>query len=113
MIGAHRVSWALNNNADIPKQHVLHTCDEPLCVNPAHLFVGNHSDNMLDMYKKKRHSIPWGSQSVRAKFTDDEVRRMRELYSKGEITQKQIGLMFNCSKAQVSNIIRRQCWATI
>lgn len=52
---AHRVAWRLASRSEIPPgMFVCHTCDNPPCVNPAHLFLGTHRDNTDDMHAKGR-----------------------------------------------------------
>jgi hypothetical protein len=54
---AHRFSWSMHNNKEIPSGMVImHSCDNPLCVNPNHLSVGTHMENTHDMLKKGRHT---------------------------------------------------------
>ena len=75
---AHRVSWMLYRGK-IPKGlWVLHKCDNPRCVNPDHLFLGTHQDNMDDMARKGRRVIQYGEKANRAKLTEEDVLEIRK-----------------------------------
>lgn len=55
---AHRLSWELYKNVTLTgDQHVLHKCDNPLCVNPDHLFIGDQATNMEDKSFKGRQNL--------------------------------------------------------
>jgi hypothetical protein len=53
-IQAYRVSWILNRGDIPPRMEICHKCDMPSCVNPSHLFVGTHRENLIDCAKKNR-----------------------------------------------------------
>lgn len=86
---AHRVAYE-RQFGPIPKGlMVLHRCDNTLCCNPDHLFLGTHVDNMKDMSIKGRAtrlSRPGkkGESSPKAKLTDAQVVEIRRLRAMGE-----------------------------
>lgn len=75
-VRANRVSMELVRGVALtPSEFVCHTCDNPRCVNPAHLVVGTHADNMRDMCSKGRQTH--GVRHYRAKLDDAAVREIR------------------------------------
>ncbi len=81
---AHRIAWMLTNGAIPEGLEVCHTCDNPPCCNPRHLFLGTHVDNIRDMIAKGRLVTPRGEQHGEAKFSDAQIAEMREAYKQGE-----------------------------
>lgn len=79
---AHRASWRLFRG-EIPRGlYVCHRCDVRRCVNPSHLFLGTHADNMKDASRKARVIIPRASYASDethqvAKLTNEQVRQIR------------------------------------
>ena len=77
---AHRVSYEIFKG-EIPQgMCVCHKCDVPACVNPEHLFVGSHQDNIRDAWVKGRLPLPpprYGEKHHNAAFTAIEVREIR------------------------------------
>lgn len=75
--GAHIVSAAISHGPVPAGAVVCHTCDNPPCVNPGHLFIADHRANALDMFAKGRGNSPIGRRNYHAKLTPDQVREIR------------------------------------
>lgn len=105
---AHRVAYVLTHGAE-PTGDVRHSCDNPPCCNPAHLFDGTTLDNVLDMESKGRSRHPRGSENGRAKLSDEQVRAIRS----DSRTQMQIAADYDVSQVLISQIKRRVRWGHI
>ena len=79
---AHRISYALEFGITPADLCVLHTCDNPSCVRPDHLFLGTDTDNIADKIRKGRGAK--GSAIGLSKLTEDDVVKMRRLYRESE-----------------------------
>ena len=107
---SHRMSWKLTNG-DIPKvMCILHSCDNPRCCNPSHLFLGTQKDNVADMVSKNRHRGSPGIKNPSAKLTEDEVGQIRRLRNETPLTLHEIGEMYDVSFSLVSQICKRKAW---
>lgn len=107
--GTHRVSMAiyLKRNLSI-NEWVLHQCDNPRCVRPAHLFLGTQQDNMTNKVSKNRQNK--GESHGRAKLTSKQVITIRQLYKTKHYTCKDLSKKFNVSKDLIARIINRRLW---
>lgn len=112
--GAHRVSYTLFKGEIGPGLLVCHTCDNPACVNPEHLWMGTNSDNNKDMVAKGRGRCNRlkGTGHHLCKLTDDKVREIRRRYASGEM-QKNLRTEFGLSLGHISDIISGKKWAHI
>lgn len=62
---AHRVSYEVANGVQLePKDNVLHSCDVPACINPDHLSLGDHEQNVRDMFQRGRYKNKWGATTI-------------------------------------------------
>lgn len=108
-VKAHRVSWMLTHG-EIPEgKCILHKCDNRLCINPRHLFVGTQQENIRDMVSKKRQHHPVGERNPKAKLTECDVRKIIQMKSTG-MTNIRIALHFGVSESMIEFVIKRKCW---
>jgi len=124
-VQAHRVAYFLTygNIALLTKfrregvarryrRFVLHTCDNRLCCNPKHLFLGSMRANLLDAYAKGRKIQP-KSTHINAKLTSTQVREIRRRYDMGEATQVQLAKAHHVTQRTISLIVRRETYKDI
>ncbi len=102
----HRLAWLLTYG-EMPALQVLHTCDTPRCVNPAHLFLGTNQDNVDDRETKGRNNPQSGEANGFCKISDKVVEQIRLLCSMG-LTQREAAKRFNLSQTHVSDICSRK-----
>ena len=102
---AHRFSYRIMIGPIPTNMCVCHHCDNPPCINPAHLFLGTKSDNNRDRDKKGRHRPLFGEQNGSCKLTRAEVAQIHELHFQGWI-QVKLAKKFSVTQQTISNILR-------
>lgn len=110
IVAAHRVSYAAENGPIPDGMFVCHACDNPACVNPAHLFLGTDQDNKNDMYRKRRHVF--GEKHPLRKLTTDVVLKIRQ-DAKSGMSQRNIARKYNTQRSQVSLIANGKRWSSV
>lgn len=131
---AHRASWVLAFGPIPDGMFVLHKCDNPACVNPKHLWLGTHQDNMADMARKGRHfsktkphriargdlngsrthpeRLARGERSGAAKLRPQDVLEIRARQAAGE-SLASLGRSFGVSYQAIGYVVNRKSWAHI
>lgn len=108
---APRVAYALYNNRSPGPLLVCHSCDNPPCVNPSHLFLGTVQDNSDDMVRKGRsaHRDQRGALNGAAKLNEAQVATIRDLIRAG-LNNKQIAGRYGVTHQLISKIRRGVAW---
>jgi hypothetical protein len=123
---AHRVSFKLFVGPIPAGLEVCHTCDNPSCVNPKHLFVGTQDDNAQDMVEKGRSAKgaksgsyrhpekrPCGERNAQHKLTDVQVLEIRSRYQAGGVSQQALAIEYGVCQPNIGCIVRREHWKHI
>jgi len=109
---AHRIAYFLRNGKFDQSHLVLHICDNRCCVNPNHLYLGNHLDNMQDRYDRNR--IANGENNGWSILTDADVLSILDMINDDQFTiVDQISEYFNCSNHPIYRILSGQNWTHI
>lgn len=133
VIGAHAASWLINHGPLAEGVCVLHKCDNPSCVRPDHLFVGDRGDNARDMAAKGRQWLQrnpkgmagdrhWarrkpelvkrGVAHSRSKLTEIQILEIRQQYADGA-TMKELGQLYDTTDTNICTIVRGETWAHV
>lgn len=113
---ASRFAYTITNGPIASGLNVCHQCDNPSCVNPAHLFLGTQGDNIRDMAKKGRHWVQKnpgandGERNPRATLTDAQVLAIRAEWSHGGVTQADLMRRYGVSKHVIWGVVHRRRW---
>ena len=105
---AHRVAWMLANQKPIGKYFILHSCDNPKCVNPAHLRRGTHRDNEKDKVNRGRQA---GERNSNARLTREDVLQLRYIYKSGW-SSADLANLVGMNTSHISKVVNNYYWET-
>lgn len=114
-LNASRAAWLFANGEIAPGLMVCHRCDNPICCNPSHLYLGTQFDNMRDRKEREGYrSVPRGAKHPRhsAKLTPEMVMEARRLFSAG-VSQSEIGRRWGIHSSAISRAVRGESWGHV
>jgi DNA-binding XRE family transcriptional regulator len=124
MIGAHCFAFLLAGGTIPSGTEVCHVCDNPACINPSHLWVGTHQENMKDAsvkgriqcgdlhYTRRMPEKTYGSKNSQARLTEAQVRTIRSRAMHGT-THNEMAVQFHVSRPTISMIVEGRTWKHI
>lgn len=115
-VHAHRVALELALGVELRSdEYACHHCDNKICVNPAHLYVGTARTNRIDAVTRgqARYNPRRGEAHTQARLTTSQVLELRARYAAGGIRQDELAAEYGVSQGSISRAIRRECWAHV
>ena len=109
---AHRYAWQFAHGEWPGEWHVLHSCDNPLCQNPAHLKLGTHADNMREMEQRGRAKYVRGEAHGKSRLTTESVKTIRAMRADGE-TLHSIASAIGVTIATIHNVVTGRTWSHV
>lgn len=107
VLRAHRAMYeAVHGKLESRAIKVLHTCDNPPCINPDHLVSGSQADNVRDMIEKGRKAV---GEKANSRLTEESVRNIRSLYACG-LSRAEIARRVSTAPTNVFAIVNRRTW---
>ena len=110
LVLAQKVAWELVNGPMPKGKQGLHTCDNPPCARPDHVFPGTRKDNMQDMIRKGRKAL--GEKTNRTPFSTSFVLQLRKEYEEGA-RQKDLVKKYNLLSGTLNRLLRGARWAHV
>lgn len=107
---AHRFSYVIHKGPIPEGSCALHVCDNPACVNPDHLYLGDQRQNNIDRDVRKRQKTKRGKEHKLAKLTDDDVRQIRLLHEPRVFATRRLAKIFGVSQRKIMDIIQNKSW---
>lgn len=106
---AHRYAWEMANGTPIPPgMEVRHRCDNPPCINPEHLEIGTHTQNIHDSLARSRNT--YGDRHPKARLTADQVTQIRRLRAEAALSFAQLARDFNVAPSTIVQVVKRKTW---
>lgn len=116
VVGSHRVVYCEANNIPIKAiegLHVRHTCDNPRCVNPEHLLIGTHQDNVNDKVARNRQVK--GVDVHTAILSEEDVAHIRSVYKPRDrqVGASALGRLYGVHNTTINRIVNGKTWRSV